>query len=218
LCTLISLQRYTKALTNLQRTELVKNSRQEPNERKRALTDSLRNSRYANEPMLKSCRITIDNNFTRVDGRILQPPRLVVGNGEEFIPRDGRWNFNNKELVRPVSLERWAVVNFSARCDMEHLFKTIRKCAEMKGIRIKPPLQVFEEDDRAKRDPAPVRVEKMYDRVKSKLHGPPQLLLCILPERKNSEIYGRINKSHLICIVAKQHNLLVLLILTIQLM
>ncbi|MED6176390.1 Protein argonaute 4A, partial [Stylosanthes scabra] len=190
LCTLISLQRYTKALTNLQRAQLVEKSRQKPIERKEALAGSLRNSRYGNEPMLRSAGITIESDFTRVEGRILQPPKLVVGNGEDFIPRGGRWNFNNKQLVSPVSLERWAVVNFSARCDTQFLCNTIKKCAGMKGIRIKPPFQVFEEDGRAKRDPAPVRVEKMYQFVKSKLPGPPQLLLCILPERKNSEIYG----------------------------
>ncbi|XP_057740608.1 protein argonaute 4A-like [Arachis stenosperma] len=190
LCTLISLQRYTKALTNLQRAQLVEKSRQKPNERKEALAGSLRNSRYGNEPMLRSSGITIESDFTRVEGRILQPPRLVVGNEESFIPRGGRWNFNNKKLVKPMRLERWAVVNFSARCDTRFLCNTIKKCAEMKGIYINPPYQVFEEDGRSRRDPAPLRVERMYQLVKSKLPGPPQLLLCILPERKNSDIYG----------------------------
>ncbi|XP_015946716.1 protein argonaute 4A-like [Arachis duranensis] len=190
LCTLISLQRYTKALTNLQRAQLVEKSRQKPNERKEALAGSLRNSRYGNEPMLRSSGITIESDFTRVEGRILQPPRLVVGNEESFIPRGGRWNFNNKKLVKPMRLERWAIVNFSARCDTRFLCNTIKKCAEMKGIYINPPYQVFEEDGRSRRDPAPLRVERMYQLVKSKLPGPPQLLLCILPERKNSDIYG----------------------------
>ncbi|MED6191834.1 hypothetical protein PIB30_004495 [Stylosanthes scabra] len=194
LCTLISLQRYTKALTNLQRSQLVEMSRQKPNKRKEELADSLRNSRYGNEPMLRSSRITIESDFTRVEGRILQPPKLGVGNGEDFIPREGRWNFNNKKLLRPVSLERWAVVNFSARCDMRFLCDTIKKSHNS-------PFQVFKEDSRSIRDPAPVRVEKMHQLVMSKLPpGPPgpQLLLCILPERKNSEIYGPWKRRNLV--------------------
>ncbi|CAL0301773.1 unnamed protein product [Lupinus luteus] len=190
LCTLVSLQRYTKALTNLQRAQLVEKSRQKPNERKATLIDSLRNSRYENDPMLRSCGITIEPDFTRIDGRVLQPPRLRVGNGEDFVPRNGRWNFNNKKLVDPVKIEHWAIVNFSARCDTRYLCDTLKKCAANKGIYISPPFRIFNEDNRYTRDPAPVRVEKMFDTVKSLLPGPPQLLLCILPQRKNSDIYG----------------------------
>lgn len=35
-----------------------------------------------------------------------------------------------------------------------------------------------------------VRVEKMFEEVQSKLPGPPKFLLCLLPERKNCDIYG----------------------------
>lgn len=49
---------------------------------------------------------------------------------------------------------------------------------------------VFDESNQHRREPAPVRVDKMFEYIKSKLPGPPQLLLCILPERKNSDIYG----------------------------
>ncbi|KAJ8424386.1 hypothetical protein Cgig2_000587 [Carnegiea gigantea] len=34
-----------------------------------------------------------------------------------------------------------------------------------------------------------VRVEKMFDDVQSKLPGPPKFLLCLLPERKNCDLY-----------------------------
>ncbi|XP_021803958.1 protein argonaute 4A-like, partial [Prunus avium] len=64
------------------------------------------------------------------------------------------------------------------------------KCGEMKGIVINDPFFVFEENNQNRRDPAPVRVDKMIEYIKSKLPGPPELLLCILPERKNSDIYG----------------------------
>lgn len=34
------------------------------------------------------------------------------------------------------------------------------------------------------------RVEKMFEIVRDKLPGPPEFLLCVLAEKKNSEIYG----------------------------
>ena len=39
-----------------------------------------------------------------------------------------------KKLVEPSRIEKWAVVNFSARCDIRNLVQNLTKCAEMKGI------------------------------------------------------------------------------------
>ena len=41
-----------------------------------------------------------------------------------------------------------------------------------------------------RRAPAVRRVEEMFEQVKTKLPGAPKFLLCILAERKNSDIYG----------------------------
>ncbi|KAI7754377.1 hypothetical protein M8C21_025609, partial [Ambrosia artemisiifolia] len=78
--------------------------------------------------------------------------KLKVGNGEDFFPRNGRWNFNNKKIDEPFD--------------------------------------VFEENPQNRRAPPVVRVEKMFDFIQSKLPGAPQFLLCLLPERKNSDLYG----------------------------
>lgn len=197
LCTLVSLQRYTKALSTLQRASLVEKSRQKPQERMRVLSDALKINNYDAEPLLRSCGISICNNFTQVEGRVLQAPRLKVGNGEDFFPRNGRWNFNNKKLVDPTKIERWAVVNFSARCDIRGLIRDLVKCGEMKGIQIDAPFDVFEENPQNRRAPPLVRVEKMFEDIQSKLPGAPQFLLCLLPERKNSDLYGPWKRKNL---------------------
>ncbi|KAJ0083479.1 hypothetical protein Patl1_30201 [Pistacia atlantica] len=197
LCSLVSLQRYTKALSTLQRASLVEKSRQKPQERMNALSNVLRNSKYDAEPMLRSCGITISTNFAQVEGRVLSAPRLKVGNGEDFFPRNGRWNFNNKKLVEPTKIERWAVVNFSARCDIRSLVRDLIKCGDMKGIKIDAPFDVFEENPQFRRAPPLVRVEKMFEDIQSKLPGAPQFLLCLLPERKNSDLYGPWKRKNL---------------------
>jgi eukaryotic translation initiation factor 2C len=197
LCSLISLQRYTKALSTFQRASLVEKSRQKPQERMTTLSTALTNSKYNNEPMLRSCGITISNSFTQVDGRVLTAPRLKFGNGEDFMPRNGRWNFNNKQLVEPAKIERWAVVNFSARCDVRALVRDLTRCAEMKGITVEAPFDIFEESSQFRRAPPVVRVEKMLDQIQSKLPGAPKFLLCLLPERKNSDLYGPWKRKNL---------------------
>ncbi|KAK4406446.1 protein argonaute 4A [Sesamum angolense] len=192
LCSLVSLQRYTKALSNLQRASLVEKSRQKPTERMNALKQAFTSSNYATDPLLGSSGISVSSEFTQIQGRVLAPP-----SGEDFVPRNGRWNFNNKRLVEPIKLERWAVVNFSARCDMRNLCRDLARCGQMKGISIKPPFQMFEEKPQFRRTPAPIRVDEMIAMIKSGLPGEPQFLLCILPEKKNSDIYGPWKRKNL---------------------
>ncbi|KAJ7960428.1 Protein argonaute like [Quillaja saponaria] len=197
LCSLVSLQRYTKALSTLQRASLVEKSRQKPQERMKVLSDALKSNNYDAEPMLRKCGISISSNFTQVEGRVLQAPKLKAGNGEDFFPRNGRWNFNNKKLVHPAKIEKWALVNFSARCDVRGLVRDLIKCGEMKGIFVEPPFEVIEENPQFRRAPPVVRVEKMFEEIQSKLPGVPKFLLCLLPERKNSDLYGPWKRKNL---------------------
>uniref|UniRef100_A0A7N0SX97 Argonaute 4 n=1 Tax=Kalanchoe fedtschenkoi TaxID=63787 RepID=A0A7N0SX97_KALFE len=197
LCELVSLQRYTKALSTFQRSSLVEKSRQKPQERMSVLSHSLKINNYAAEPLLKSCGISISNNFSEVEGRVLSAPKLKVGRGEDFFPRNGRWNFNNKLLVEPSKVERWAVVNFSARCNCKDIVRDLIKCGNMKGVEIEPPHVIIEESPQNRRLPPVARVEKMFEEIQSKLPGAPMFLLCMLPERKNSELYGPWKRKNL---------------------
>jgi eukaryotic translation initiation factor 2C len=49
-----------------------------------------------------------------------------------------------------------------------------------------------DEDSQSRRCSPVERVEKMFEKVKASLPGPPEFLLCLLPERKNCDIYGNI--------------------------
>lgn len=42
--------------------------------------------------------------------------------------------------MEPSKIERWAVVNFSARCDVRSLVRDLTRCADMKGIVSYPDL------------------------------------------------------------------------------
>lgn len=52
------------------------------------------------------------------------------------------------------------------------------------------PFVVVEESPSMRRAPPVARVDDMFLQIKKKLPGAPQFLLCLLPERKNSDIYG----------------------------
>ncbi|ONM53868.1 argonaute6 [Zea mays] len=197
LCHMVSLQRYTKALSSQQRAMLVEKSRQKPQERMRVVTDAVKSNMYDDDPILSSCGIEIEKQLTRVDARVLSAPALVVGNSEDCIPNRGRWNYNNKRLFDPVKIERWAIVNFSARCDMSRISRELINCGRSKGIFIECPHSLVDEDSQSRRCSPVERVEKMFEKVKASLPGPPEFLLCLLPERKNCDIYGPWKKKNL---------------------
>ncbi|KAG8640543.1 protein argonaute 16 isoform X1 [Manihot esculenta] len=190
LCSLVSLQRYTKSLSSTQRASLVEKSRQKPLDRMRTVTDALKNYRYDDDTVLSACGVSIEKQLMQVDGRVLETPKLKVGNSEDCFPRNGRWNFNNKTLWKTHSIERWAVVNFSARCDTSQISRDLIGCGRRKGIQIERPYTLIEEDPQSRRGSPVSRVEKMFEQMIPKLPWEPKFILCVLPERKNSDIYG----------------------------
>ncbi|KAL6850464.1 hypothetical protein ACP4OV_021091 [Aristida adscensionis] len=191
LCHLVSLQRYTKALTVLQRSSLVEKSRKNPNQRKSELSSALQRSNFNSDEILKKCGVTIAPEFARVDGRVLQAPKLKAGDGQDLIARDGRWNFNNKKLIEAKEVHRWAAVNFSPRCDVEDLVHRLIRCGDAKGIKIARPQAIIEEERHQMRASVVSRVDDMFKKIQQRLpDAPPTFLLCVLPLKKSCEIYG----------------------------
>ncbi|KAK9133191.1 hypothetical protein Scep_012719 [Stephania cephalantha] len=190
LCSLVSLQRYKKALSTMQRSSLVEKSRQKPRERIQIVMDAVQNNCYEDDPMLKECGISIEKSLTQVDGRVLEAPTLKVGNNQDCVPSNGRWNFRNQRLLAPKKIQGWAVVNFSARCDTSYLCRELINSGRNKGIDIDRPYAIIDEDPQFRRSSPMMRVEKMFEMLISKLRVRPDFLLCVLPERKNCDIYG----------------------------
>ncbi|CAA7049468.1 unnamed protein product [Microthlaspi erraticum] len=189
-CELVSLQRYTKALSGRQRSLLVEKSRQKPLERIKALNDAMEKCCYDKDLFLAGCGISMEKQMTQIEGRVLAAPKLKFGKNVDDVPRNGRWNFNNKTLYEPIAIRDWAVVNFSFPCDSSRISRDLIDCGMKKGIEIDRPFALVEEDPQYKKAGAVERVERMIAKMRSKFPKPPHFILCILPEPKTSDIYG----------------------------
>ncbi|XP_030945180.1 protein argonaute 16-like isoform X3 [Quercus lobata] len=124
LCTLIPDQCYTKALSLMQRASLAKKSRPNP--------QAVGNQK--DDPVLAEFHISIEKQLTQVEGRILETPKLKVGNNEDCIPCNGRWNFNSKKLYEPTRIERWVVVNFLTPRETFLFSQELINCGRDMGI------------------------------------------------------------------------------------
>ncbi|KAH6782905.1 hypothetical protein C2S52_007864 [Perilla frutescens var. hirtella] len=181
LCCLLPLQRYTKSLSYHQRDQLLSIlPLQGPKQRMDDLKQALLSSNYGANSLLKSCAISISTEFTEIMGRVLTPPELVFGTKECFAPCKGKWNVDHTKLVYARKLERWAVVNFSSHCNMRKLCQDLVRCGQMIG---------FEKPETTTKS-ASIRVDEMISKLLSELRVVPKILLCILPEKKNCDLYG----------------------------
>ncbi|OMO91480.1 Argonaute/Dicer protein, PAZ [Corchorus olitorius] len=132
--------------------------------------EALRNCNYGSDPMLRACDVTINPRFTQVEGRVLPAP---------------------KELVKPVKIEQWAVVNFSELHgrDTSRLVQDLTKSAEKKGIHMEVPFMFHEKFENRHLSPV-LRVDNIFKEIIAKHPKGLRFLLCLLPERKNSHLYG----------------------------
>ncbi|KAL1542008.1 protein argonaute 4A-like [Salvia divinorum] len=201
LCFLVPLQRNKNELTVYQRTAMVTKSSQKPEELLKILTDVSKRIKHEVEtdPVLQSCGISINTLLVQAEGRVLPAPRLKMGNGEHIIPRNGWWNNKDKKLLDPKKLENWVVVNFSTSCDVRCLFKEFAKVASAKGMVTSPPACVLDENPKNRKKPPSDRVDMMFQQLQSRFkQHPPKFIICLLSDKKFSDLYGPWKRKTLI--------------------
>ncbi|KAF2294812.1 hypothetical protein GH714_020072 [Hevea brasiliensis] len=95
---------------------------------------AVRHYRCDDDSLLSASGVSIERQMMQVDSRVLETPMLRVGNKEDFLPRNGRWNFNYETLFKTTCIDRWAVVNFSARCYTDKICHDLISCGRRMGI------------------------------------------------------------------------------------
>ncbi|KAG6402000.1 hypothetical protein SASPL_138868 [Salvia splendens] len=201
LCFLVPLQRNKNELTVYQRTAMVTKSSQKPEDLLKILTDVSKRIKHEVEtdPVLQSCGVMINTSLVQAEGRVLPAPRLKMGNGEHIIPRNGWWNNKDKKLLDPKKLENWVVVNFSTSCDVRNLFNEFAKVASAKGMVTCPPACVLDENPKNRKKLPSVRVDMMFQQLQSRFkQRPPKFIICLLSDKKFSDLYGPWKRKTLI--------------------
>ncbi|KAL6583710.1 hypothetical protein OROMI_002999 [Orobanche minor] len=191
MCFVVPLQKNKKELTVYQKSAMMVKSRQKPEDFIKVLDDDVKRFKLEDEPLFQSCGISISNSFVQAEGRILTPPKLVLGNGEHVIPKNGWWNIKDKKFIEPTRLENWAIVKFSTCCDVKKVCEELAKISSAKGMVINPPSCVLEENPKHRKKPPSLRVEMMFQQIFSRFrNNPPRFILCLLADKKFSDLYG----------------------------
>ncbi|KAK1365277.1 Piwi domain-containing protein [Heracleum sosnowskyi] len=75
-------------------------------------------------------------------------------------------------------------------CAKPLLSRELINCGRSKGIIIECPFTLIEEEHQYRRAIPLIRVDKVFEQIEVKHPGPRHFILCVLPEKKNSDIYG----------------------------
>ncbi|KAL2651029.1 hypothetical protein R1flu_019157 [Riccia fluitans] len=185
LCKLVEGQRYKRSLSGLQRKNHLDQSRQLPDERRKIVQDAMDVNNYNADELVKEFSVQIDQKMARVQGRVLEPPSLMFGLNREERPSNGRWNFNAKKMKVAITIEKWAVANFS-RSPAEAIAKQLQIVCGQKGMTLGAFTVVNENRNLINRSAEDRVSDMLFQQLKQ---HQPQFVLAILPE-KSSELYG----------------------------
>ncbi|GMH01759.1 hypothetical protein Nepgr_003598 [Nepenthes gracilis] len=124
LCMICEGQKFLGALSDDQTAKILKMGCQRPKDR-RAIINGVINGPVGPSSGNQGAEFTlhVSREMTRLNGRILQPPKLKLGNGVHLIPTrlDCQWNLLGSHVVEGIRIERWALISFGGTPDQKSL-------------------------------------------------------------------------------------------------
>ncbi|GFY98404.1 argonaute family protein [Actinidia rufa] len=194
LCMICEGQKFLGKLSDDQTTRILKMGCQRPRERK-AIIDGVVAGTVGPTSGIqgREFKLHISREMTRLNGRILQPPKLKLGNGgyiRDLIPSryDRQWNLLESHVFEGMRIERWALISFGGSPDQKSNIPKFmnllsQRCEQLgiflnKNSTVTPqfePIQVLNNVSVLE-----TKLKKIYRAASNNL----QLLICVM-ERKH---------------------------------
>ncbi|XVE85807.1 hypothetical protein DITRI_Ditri17bG0121100 [Diplodiscus trichospermus] len=125
LCMICEGQKFLGKLSDDQTARILKMGCQRPRERK-AIIDGIMRGPVGptSGNQAEEFKLHISREMTRLNGRILQPPKLKLGDGghiRDITPsrRDRQWNLLDSHVFQGTRIERWALISFGGTPDQK---------------------------------------------------------------------------------------------------
>jgi eukaryotic translation initiation factor 2C len=92
-------------------------------------------NKYDSDELIREFGLNFNPQLLKVSARILDAPTLVFGEGRKENPRDGKWNFNNKQLMQGCNIPNWVVAVFDGRChDGGNIAQSLVQACNRRGM------------------------------------------------------------------------------------
>ncbi|XP_044756001.1 protein argonaute-2-like isoform X9 [Coccinella septempunctata] len=139
-CTVVANQAVPRKMSENQTSAMIKHAATPTTERKRKIMDGLKNTRHNEDPCIREFGFRINNDFEKIEARVLDPPALEYSNGMIARPSRGVWRQDNNKFYIGGEESTWIVIsvcgNMAKECD--NLARMISGQAAKCGMRLAP--------------------------------------------------------------------------------
>ncbi|CAI5992470.1 unnamed protein product [Closterium sp. NIES-64] len=141
-CHIIGGQRYGPKLNEEQVSSLLRFTCTRPDVRAGEIGSMVTRNDYPNDPYAREFGMRVHPEMTRLQGRLLDPPRLVYKDKKDVVPRFGAWNMmGGQRLIDGARIMHWTIINFAPYLDAMGVQRfgqaLTQRCAEL-GVHMEP--------------------------------------------------------------------------------
>ncbi|KAG9022175.1 hypothetical protein FRB95_000611 [Tulasnella sp. JGI-2019a] len=167
-----------------------------PEERLRSIMNGIQVLQYGNSTYLRDFGININPTPMLIQGRVLPAPVLQYA-GSEIRPKNGQWNMRGKKLWKPVQICGCVMINYDSQFNRHRQAKMINEleaaCLSVGITGMTQQVPVLQ------KDPMGVAYHN-HLREAAQLHkrevgSMPNLVVVVLPDGGNEDIYYRIKNA-----------------------
>ncbi|KAM9384293.1 protein argonaute-2 isoform 3-T3 [Pholidichthys leucotaenia] len=122
-CNIVAGQRCIKKLTDNQTSTMIRATARSAPDRQDEISKLMRSANFNNDPYVREFGVTVRDEMTEVNGRVLQAPSILYGGRNKAIatPIQGVWDMRNKQFHTGIEIKVWAIACFAPQ----------RQCTEL---------------------------------------------------------------------------------------
>ncbi|KAA8529385.1 hypothetical protein F0562_033816 [Nyssa sinensis] len=202
LCMICEGQKFLGKLSDDQTARILKMGCQGPRERK-AIIDGIMAGPVGPTSGIqgREFKLHVSREMTRLNGRILQPPKLKLGDGGHVrvltpARHDRQWNLLDSHVFEGTRIERWALISFGGSADQKSnipkFINQLSQRCEQLGIFLNKNTIVTPQFEPMKVLNNVCQLESKLKRILRAASNNLQLLICVM-ERKHKG-YGDLKR------------------------
>ena len=115
----------------------------------------------------------------RVEGHVLQPPRILYKDNTKADPRGGKWDITHYQLLQAKTMSHWVLLDLvrTSVGSIDKFVGELQRQAFAKGMKIELPVEIVKKEPRTDKE-----IRKILLDLK-KNFGNLELILVIMDER-----------------------------------